>query len=253
MAISEIDTRALTIILREKGSQNAAIVTDDSLTPAQALELAHGYQFPLLKAEKNSVVYANPEPALAHVIVVDTGVKEGILQCLAQYPIKISVVPHDISFHDLIAQQPDGILLSNGPGDPESFSWVIELAQSCLHAKLPIFGICLGHQILALALGAKTKKMKFGHHGANHPIQCHDTGVVFISSQNHNFVVDEATLPTCLKVTHSSLFDGTIAGLQHRSLPAFSFQGHPEASPGPRELSVIFEKFIHEVTYAKKS
>ncbi|WP_412754813.1 glutamine-hydrolyzing carbamoyl-phosphate synthase small subunit [Legionella donaldsonii] len=257
-ALTEIDTRALTLHLREQGSQNGCIVTVDSITPDQALSMLQsapameGSNLATLVSTKKAYLYADPIDALAHIVVIDCGVKTAILKTLATYPIKISVVPDTISFSELTRFSPDGVLLSNGPGDPESCESVIHLASQLLEQQIPIFGICLGHQILALAAGAKTRKMKFGHHGANHPIKCCKTGTVFISSQNHGFVVDEHSLPEHLITTHISLFDGTIAGLAHRNAPAFSFQGHPEANPGPNELMILFQQFFHEVQYAKK-
>ncbi|MFA5959589.1 MAG: glutamine-hydrolyzing carbamoyl-phosphate synthase small subunit [Tatlockia sp.] len=256
VALSSLDTRALTLHLREKGSQQGCLVTND-LSPEKALLLARTPSItkPCLAAQvttRQPYVFHDPEASTAHIVVVDCGVKKGILQNLAQFPVKITVVPFSTSFHALQELTPDGLLLSNGPGDPEQCDSVIALTRQALERKIPLFGICLGHQILALAAGAKTRKMKFGHHGANHPIQCCQTGTVFISSQNHGFVVDEQALPETLAITHVSLFDGTIAGLAHRTSPAFSFQGHPEANPGPHELAVLFQQFIHEVHHAKK-
>lgn len=258
VAISEVDTRALTIHLREKGSQNGCLVADEQLTPEQALLLAQnhpsmqGANLAACVSTKEIYVYSDPPFSAAHIAVVDCGVKTGILKNLANYPVKISVVPQSISFSELMALSPDGVLLSNGPGDPEQCESVIQLTQQLFKQKIPLFGICLGHQILALAAGAKTKKMKFGHHGANHPVKCCKTGAIFISSQNHGFVVDETSLPNHLAITHVSLFDSTIAGLSHREAPAFSFQGHPEANPGPNELTVLFKQFINEVHHAQK-
>lgn len=255
-ALTGIDTRALTLHLREKGSQTGCIVTTDTITPEKALYLAQHHlsrSLAALVSTKEPYLYQDPEnSSSAHVVVVDCGVKKGILKTLAQYPIKISVAPESISMKELNAFAPDGVLLSNGPGDPVHCESVIQLTTQLLQRQIPIFGICLGHQILALAAGAKTKKMKFGHRGANHPIKCCKTGSVFISSQNHGFVVDETSLPSDLEITHISLFDGTIAGLRHRQAPAFSFQGHPEANPGPNELMVLFKQFINEVQHAQK-
>ncbi|ARG98419.1 glutamine-hydrolyzing carbamoyl-phosphate synthase small subunit [Legionella micdadei] len=258
VALSGVDTRALTLHLREKGSQNACLVTSEAITTEKALELARnctrmkGANLAALVSTKEPYLYHDPQNSKAHIIVVDCGVKQGILKSLAQYPVKISVVPESIHFAEIKALSPDGVLLSNGPGDPESCNSVIQLTTQLLQQQIPVFGICLGHQILALAAGAKTKKMKFGHHGSNHPIKCCKTGAVFISSQNHGFVVDEVSLPDHLEITHTSLFDGTIAGIRHRQAPAFSFQGHPEANPGPNELKLLFNQFIHEVQYAQK-
>lgn len=256
VALSDIDTRALTLHLRSKGSQMGFLVADGSLSIQQAMELAQHHQMPSDSVSTVSVkqpyVFADPSQAKAHIVVVDCGAKKGILHALETYPVKITVAPFDLSFDQLSDLEADGVLLSNGPGNPESCSSVIELARTLMHRNIPLFGICLGHQIMALAAGAKTRKMKFGHHGANHPIQCCKTGAVLISSQNHGFVVDESSLPDFLSVTHVSLFDGTIAGLIHQHAPAFSFQGHPEASPGPNEFLMLFNLFIKQVYHAKK-
>ena len=256
VAISDIDTRALTLHLREQGSQPGCIVATDEITPEQALFFAQEKMgMPLvneaaLVSTKNSYCYTARSDHQAHVVVIDCGVKAGILRSLAGYGVKITVVPQSIQIKELDKLQPDGILLSNGPGDPRTCTSLIQLTRELLQKKIPIFGICLGHQILALAAGASIKKMKFGHHGANHPIKCLQSGAVFISSQNHGFVVDEASLPSCFNITHVSLFDKTIAGLEHQQAPAFSFQGHPEAKPGPKELELLFKKFIDEVNHA---
>lgn len=253
VAISDIDTRALTLHLREYGSQSCCIVASNTITPTQALLLIQektsmpAQNGAAQVSTQMSYCYAAPSGSRAHIVVIDCGVKAGILQSLAEYPVKITVVPQSIQIHELNRLQPDGVMLSNGPGDPQTCTSLIHLTTQLLSARMPIFGICLGHQILALAAGGTIKKMKFGHHGANHPIQCMQTGTVFISSQNHSFVVDEESLPDCFHVTHISLFDETIAGLEHQQTPAFSFQGHPEANPGPRELGILFEKFIRMV------
>ena len=256
VALSDIDTRALTLHLRSKGSQMGSLVADDSLSIQQAMNLAQHHQMPNDSVSALSVkqpyVFADQGQPKAHIVVVDCGAKQGILHALEAYPVKITVVPFNTTFHQLSDLEADGVLLSNGPGNPEACSSVIELARTLMQRNIPLFGICLGHQIMALAAGAKTRKMKFGHHGANHPIQCCKTGAVLISSQNHGFVVDESTLPDFLNVTHMSLFDGTIAGLSHQHAPAFSFQGHPEASPGPNEFLMLFNSFIQEVYHAKK-
>lgn len=256
VAISDIDTRALTLHLRENGSQPGCIVATETLTPEQALFFARekigipSKNEATLVSTKKSYCYADPSDSQSHVVVIDCGVKAGILQLLAGFRVKITVVPESIQITELINLQPDGILLSNGPGDPQACTSLIQLTRELLQAQIPIFGICLGHQILALAAGGTIKKMKFGHHGANHPIQCLQSGAVFISSQNHGFVVDEASLPSCFSITHVSLFDRTIAGLKHQQSPAFSFQGHPEANPGPKELGLLFKKFIDGVHHA---
>jgi carbamoyl-phosphate synthase small subunit len=256
VAISDIDTRALTLHLREYGSQFGCIVANDAITLEQARFFAQEKMaMPLenasaLVSTKESYCYAAPSNHQAHIVVIDCGVKAGILKSLAGYGVRITVVPESIQINELNRLQPDGVLLSNGPGDPQTCISLIQLTRELLQAQIPIFGICLGHQILALAAGANIKKMKFGHHGANHPIKCLQTETVFISSQNHSFVVDEASLPICLNITHVSLFDKTIAGLEHKGSPAFSFQGHPEANPGPKELVMLFKKFIDRVHHA---
>ena len=256
VALSDVDTRALTLHLRSKGSQMGYLVADDSISMDQAMALARHHQMASDTVSTLSVkqpyIFADSSQPKAHVVVVDCGSKKGILQALADYPIKITVVPFNTSFEQLTNLKVDGVLLSNGPGNPESCSSVIELARTLMHRNIPLFGICLGHQIMALAAGAKIRKMKFGHHGANHPIRCCKTGAVLISSQNHSFVVDESSVPDGLSITHVSLFDGTIAGLSYQHSPAFSFQGHPEASPGPSEFSMLFNSFIKQVYHAKK-
>jgi carbamoyl-phosphate synthase small subunit len=179
-----------------------------------------------------------------HVVAYDFGAKKNILRMLVERGCKLTVVPAQTSAEDVLALNPDGVFLSNGPGDPEPCDYAIEAIQTLLEKDLPIFGICLGHQLLGLACGAKTEKMKFGHHGANHPVQELLGGLVMITSQNHGFAVDEATLPETLQATHRSLFDGTLQGIHHTSKPAFSFQGHPEASPGPQDAAPLFDHFI---------
>lgn len=251
-ALSDVDTRALTLHLREQGSQMGCIVTSNlPIEKAMGLikEQEVNLSIPLITTQI-PYLFAAPINCKAHLIVVDCGVKAGILQSLKAYPVKITVVPATITLNEVKALEPDGVLLSNGPGDPRLCQSLIQLTKALLQEKIPLFGICLGHQILALAAGGVIKKMKFGHHGANHPIQCMETGSVFISSQNHNYVVDESLLPGCFKVSHISLFDRTIAGLEHKEYPAFSFQGHPEANPGPQELKFLFKKFIQKVHYA---
>ena len=187
-----------------------------------------------------------------NVVAYDYGVKKNILRMLASRGCRVNVVPANMPANEVLALNPDGIFLSNGPGDPEPCDYAIKNIQTLINEKLPIFGICLGHQLLGLASHAKTHKMKFGHHGANHPVQDLETGKVFITSQNHGFAVDEKTLPDNLKATHRSLFDGSLQGISRIDSPAFSFQGHPEASPGPTEMSYLFDKFINMMIKAKK-
>ncbi|WP_097459651.1 glutamine-hydrolyzing carbamoyl-phosphate synthase small subunit [Mangrovitalea sediminis] len=261
VAIADIDTRRLTRILREKGAQNGAIIAGDQLDEAQALSLAKA--FPGLKGmdlakevtRENSVQwrqgswaletgYGTPDQSRFKVVAFDYGVKHNILRMLADRGCDLTVVPAQTSAEDVLAMQPDGIFLSNGPGDPEPCDYAISAIESLLTKRIPIFGICLGHQLLALASGARTVKMKFGHHGANHPVQNIADGTVMITSQNHGFAVDEGSLPDCLVPTHKSLFDGSLQGVRRSDVPAFSFQGHPEASPGPHDMAPLFDEFI---------
>lgn len=263
VGIADIDTRRLTRILREKGAQNGCILAGDDISEEQALELARS--FPGLKgmdlAKEASVAEAyewntatwklgegypqfdNAEQPY-HVVAFDFGVKHNILRMLADRGCKITVVPAQTPAADILALNPDGVFLANGPGDPEPCTYAIEAIQQILETDMPVYGICLGHQLLALASGAKTVKMKFGHHGANHPVQDLKTGVVMITSQNHGFAVDEDSLPDNLKATHKSLFDGSLQGIERTDKPAFSFQGHPEASPGPHDVAPLFDRFI---------
>ena len=268
VAIANIDTRQLTRLLRSKGSQNGAIVglaagqavTDDLIAQAKALALKAPNMAGLDLAQKVTVQksydWTQTEWALGtgygkatntkfHVVAFDFGVKHNILRMLAERGCQVTVVPAKTSAKEALALKPDGIFLSNGPGDPEPCNYAIEAAASLIEQGIPTFGICLGHQIMALASGAKTFKMKFGHHGANHPVKDLDSGRVSITSQNHGFAVDEKSLPANLRATHVSLFDGTIQGLQRTDKPAFCFQGHPEASPGPQDISYLFDRFIH--------
>jgi carbamoyl-phosphate synthase small subunit len=264
VAIAGIDTRRLTRILREKGSQNGCILVCDDATDAKALELARS--FPGLKGmdlakevtcseryEWRSNVWnlqtdSHPEVAAAelpyHVVAYDYGVKLNILRMLVERGCKLTVVPAQTPASEVLALQPDGVFLSNGPGDPEPCDYAIAAIKEILQTEIPLFGICLGHQLLALASGAKTVKMATGHHGANHPVQDLDTGVVMITSQNHGFAVDEPSLPANLRATHKSLFDGTLQGIERTDKAAFSFQGHPEASPGPNDVAPLFDRFI---------
>ncbi|MDX1678736.1 glutamine-hydrolyzing carbamoyl-phosphate synthase small subunit [Arsukibacterium sp.] len=261
LGIADIDTRKLTRILREKGAQNGCIMAGDALDEARALQLAKGFAglsgMDLAKEVSVKSTYQWTEgswalgeghrPAAAekfHVVAYDYGVKHNILRMLADRGCKLTVVPAQTSAADVLALNPDGIFLSNGPGDPAPCDYAIEAIKILLEKNIPLFGICLGHQLLALASGAKTSKMKFGHHGANHPVQNLESKKVLITSQNHGFAVDEASLPANLRVTHKSLFDGSLQGIHRTDKPAFSFQGHPEASPGPHEASELFDHFI---------
>ncbi|SEI80897.1 carbamoyl-phosphate synthase small subunit [Azotobacter beijerinckii] len=264
VAIADIDTRRLTRILREKGSQNGCILVGDDATEEKALELARS--FPGLKGmdlakvvscteryEWRSSVWnletdSHPElPAgklTYHVVAYDFGVKLNILRMLVARGCRLTVVPAQTPASEVLALNPDGVFLSNGPGDPEPCDYAIRAIKDILETDIPVFGICLGHQLLALASGARTVKMGHGHHGANHPVQDLDTGAVMITSQNHGFAVDESTLPANLRPIHKSLFDGTLQGIERTDKVAFSFQGHPEASPGPHDVAPLFDRFI---------
>ena len=261
VAIADIDTRRLTRILREKGAQNGCILVGADATEEAALAAAK--DFPGLKgADLAQVVtteasyewleacWVGPDAeAVApthkyHVVVYDFGVKKNILRCLVDAGCRLTVVPAKTPASEVLAMHPDGVMLSNGPGDPEPCDYAIAAAKALMAAKMPTMGICLGHQILGLACGAKTLKMKFGHHGANHPVQDLETKQVWISSQNHGFAVDEDSLPDNVTATHRSLFDGSLQGIARKDVPAFSFQGHPEASPGPHDVSPLFKRFI---------
>jgi carbamoyl-phosphate synthase small subunit len=261
VAIAGIDTRKLTRLLREKGAQAGCIMTGDQLDESAAVKAAR--KFPGLKGMDLAKVVSTkrsyqwnegtlwPEPAHApirasqrlHVVAYDFGIKRNILRLLADGGCRMTVVPAQTSAEDALAHDPDGIFLSNGPGDPEPCAYAIKATQRFLETDLPVFGICLGHQILGLAAGARTVKMKFGHHGANHPVQELESGRVFITSQNHGFAVDEETLPQGVIATHRSLFDGSLQGLAFQERPVFGFQGHPEASPGPHDLRGLFDRF----------
>lgn len=262
VAIAGIDTRRLTRILREKGAQGGCIMAGDSVD--EALALARAKEFPGLKGMDlaKEVTTAEPyewkegvwnlenddhnrvEEQPYHIVAYDFGVKRNILRMLAQRGCRLTVVPAQTPAKEVLALNPDGIFLSNGPGDPEPCDYAIQAIKEILETELPVFGICLGHQLLALASGAKTEKMKFGHHGANHPVQDLAAKNVMITSQNHGFAVSEASLPDHLKATHKSLFDGSLQGIERTDRPAFSFQGHPEASPGPHDVAVLFDRFI---------
>lgn len=263
VGIADIDTRKLTRILREKGAQAGCIVAGTDLDEAKALAAAK--VFPGLKGMDLAKVVTTQtsypwqqgswrlgegfnEPIMAdlpyHVVAYDYGVKRNILRMLVDRGCRVTVVPAQTSAADVLALQPDGIFLSNGPGDPEPCDYAIRAIKTLLDSNIPLFGICLGHQLLGLASGAQTLKMKFGHHGANHPVKDLAQNRVLITSQNHGFAVDEASLPTNVQVTHRSLFDGTVQGFKRTDKPAFSFQGHPEASPGPGEAASLFDDFI---------
>jgi len=263
IGIADIDTRRLTRILRDKGAQNGCIMAGEDINEDEALALAKDFaglkgmdlakvvctqeryewaQGSWVAGEGHKDVAA--EELKYHVVAYDFGVKRNILRMLADRGCKLTVVPAQTPAEDVLALNPDGIFLSNGPGDPEPCTYAIEAIKSLLETDIPVFGICLGHQLLALASGAKTAKMKFGHHGANHPVQNLEDGTVLITSQNHGFAADEATLPGNLKVTHKSLFDDSLQGIHRTDKPAFSFQGHPEASPGPQDAAPLFDHFI---------
>jgi len=263
VAIAGIDTRKLTRILREKGAQAGCIMTGEKVDEAAAIKLAR--KFPGLKGMDLAKVVSVKRPyqwndggvwpesprtpirshQRLHVVAYDFGIKRNILRLLSEHGCRMTVVPAQTSAREVFALAPDGIFLSNGPGDPEPCDYAIEAVREFLTTDLPLFGICLGHQILGLAAGAKTLKMKFGHHGANHPVQDLASGRVLITSQNHGFAVDESTLPSEVKATHRSLFDKSLQGIAYKDRPAFSFQGHPEASPGPHDLKPLFERFNH--------
>jgi carbamoyl-phosphate synthase small subunit len=265
VAISDIDTRKLTRILREEGAQAGCIIAgkDAEKDSAEAKALKLACDFPglsgmdLAKVVSCEKTYSFEEGTWAlgsgygkasesqfNVVAFDYGVKRNILRILVSLGCKVTVLPAQATAEQALALKPDGIFLSNGPGDPEPCDYAIQAIKTLVDTGIPVFGICLGHQLLGLASGAKTIKMKFGHHGANHPVQDMDDKRVFITSQNHGFVVDPATLPANVRVTHVSLFDGSLQGIARTDKPAFSFQGHPEASPGPHEMSYLFDKFI---------
>ncbi|MRR50550.1 MAG: carbamoyl-phosphate synthase small subunit [Rhodocyclaceae bacterium] len=261
VAIADIDTRKLTRVLREKGAQAGCLMTGDNLDAADAVARAQAFpglagmdlaqvvsadnSYPWTEGEwvlgKGYVPQQNPR---FHVVAYDFGVKRNILRMLAERGCKLTVVPAKTPAAEVLALAPDGVFLSNGPGDPEPCDYAISAIREFLDRKLPTFGICLGHQLMGLAAGGKTLKMKFGHHGANHPVKDLDTSQVLITSQNHGFAVDPATLPANVRVTHVSLFDGSLQGMAWIDRPAFCFQGHPEASPGPHDVAYLFDRFI---------
>ncbi|QYZ66915.1 MAG: carbamoyl phosphate synthase small subunit [Gammaproteobacteria bacterium (ex Lamellibrachia satsuma)] len=266
VAIAGIDTRKLTRILREKGAQSGCILAGDDVDEQAALEAAKNFPglkgMDLAKEVTTDIPYEwaqgswsleggmpeaeHPieEKLPLHVVAYDYGVKRNILRMLVDRGCRLTVVPAQMSAKDVLAMNPDGVFLSNGPGDPEPCDYAIEAIQEIVDTGLPVFGICLGHQLLSLASGARTVKMKFGHHGANHPVQDLGEKTVMISSQNHGFAVDEVSLPETLTATHRSLFDGSLQGIHRTDKPAFGFQGHPEASPGPHDVAPVFDHFI---------
>ena len=271
VAIADIDTRKLTRLLREKGAQNGCIIAGDALDAAEALAKAKA--FPGLKGMDlaKEVTVAQPyswqqgswtlegelpaEKAAAdlpfHVVAYDYGVKRNILRMLVDRGCRLTVVPAQTPAEEVLKLNPDGVFLANGPGDPEPCDYAITAIKRLLETEIPIFGICLGHQLLALASGAKTVKMKLGHHGGNHPVKDHDNNTVMITAQNHGFAVDDSNLPANLRVTHTSLFDHTVQGIHRTDKAAFSFQGHPEASPGPHDAAPLFDHFIELIKASK--
>ena len=273
VAIADIDTRKLTRILREKGAQTGVIIAgeaDEAKALAQAATLIavfpglNGMDLAKVVSCTQAYVATEGEWALGqgyaaapetkfHVVAFDYGVKRNILRMLVSRGCKVTVLPAQTSAAEALAYKPDGVFLSNGPGDPQPCDYAIAAIKTIVDSGMPTFGICLGHQLLALASGAKTHKMKFGHHGANHPVQDVDTKRVYITSQNHGFAVDAASLPANIKTTHVSLFDGSLQGITRTDKPAFSFQGHPEASPGPTEMSYLFDRFISLMQERKAS
>lgn len=261
VAIAGIDTRKLTRILRERGAQGGAILAGTDATAAQALSLAQSFPglagmdlAKVVSTEKSyewsetewqlGAGYGKQITAKFHVVAFDYGVKFNILRMLAQRGCRITVLPAQASAADALAHHPDGIFLSNGPGDPEPCDYAIATTRHLIEQGIPTFGICLGHQIMALASGARTLKMKFGHHGANHPVHDLESGQVMITSQNHGFAVDRDSLPANCRITHISLFDGSLQGFARTDRPAFCFQGHPEASPGPHDIAPLFDRFL---------
>lgn len=269
VAIADIDTRKLTRLLREKGAQAGCIMAGD-IDEAKALEMARSFPglagMDLAKVVSSDKSYqwtegewslgkgyeANSQPKYK-VVAFDYGIKRNILRMLVARGCEVTVLPAQATAEEALALNPDGVFLSNGPGDPEPCDYAIETIGKIVDKGVPTYGICLGHQLLALASGAKTVKMKFGHHGANHPVQDLDDQRVFITSQNHGFAVDPASLPANLRATHVSLFDGSLQGISRTDKPAFSFQGHPEASPGPCEMSYLFDRFIQMMEDSRKS
>ena len=270
VAIADIDTRQLTRHLRTHGALKGCLVAGDNIDEQQAIKKANDFPglvgMDLAKEVSTREPYdweertwdieqglkVPPAEKTYKVIAYDYGIKRNILRILADLGCELKVVPAKTPVEEVLKQKPDGVFLSNGPGDPDPCDYAIQSIRRLVDEGLPVFGICLGHQLLALALGAKTIKMKFGHHGANHPVKDVANGRVMITSQNHGFAVDENTLPDCLEATHHSLFDGSLQGIHHKDKPAFSFQGHPEASPGPHDLKPIFDHFIELMQAYKK-
>jgi len=264
VAIADIDTRRLTRILREKGAQNGCIVTGDSIDEQAAIDKAKAFaglkgmdlakevttkeQYEWTQGSwdiaSNSHMQVAASELKHHVVAYDFGIKRNILNMMVDRGCRVTVVPAKTPAADVLAMSPDGVFLSNGPGDPEPCDYAIDAIKNILQTDVPVFGICLGHQLLALSCGAKTEKMKFGHHGANHPVQDLQNQCVMISSQNHGFAVNETSLPDNLTATHRSLFDDSLQGIHRTDKPAFGFQGHPEASPGPHDVSPVFDHFI---------
>ncbi|MDO1509821.1 MULTISPECIES: glutamine-hydrolyzing carbamoyl-phosphate synthase small subunit [unclassified Neisseria] len=268
VAIADIDTRRLTRILRDKGAQAGAILTGADATVEKARELIAAFGSMVGKDLAKEVTcgesyewtegewklgkgFVTPSEQPFHVVAYDFGVKTNILRMLAERGCRLTVVPAQTPAKDVLAMNPDGVFLSNGPGDPEPCDYAIAAVKELLESKKPLFGICLGHQLLGLAVGGKTRKMTFGHHGTNHPVQDLESGKVMITSQNHGFEVDVESLPDNVKVTHRSLFDGSLQGIELTDRTAFSFQGHPEASPGPHDVAYLFDKFIDSIKAAK--
>jgi carbamoyl-phosphate synthase small subunit len=269
-AIAEVDTRRLTRLLREKGAQNGCLMAgavDEARALAEArafpglagmdlakvVSTAQPYEWRAGRWQRG-VGYGAPPPARHHVVAYDFGIKRNILRLLADRGARVTVVPAQTPAREVLAMKPDGVFLSNGPGDPEPCDYAIEAIGEILDAtRIPVFGICLGHQLMGLASGARTVKMKFGHHGANHPVKDLDTGRIVITSQNHGFAVDAASLPAHLRPTHVSLFDGSLQGLARTDRPAFCFQGHPEASPGPHDIAYLFDRFAAMMEEARRA
>ncbi|WP_319804016.1 glutamine-hydrolyzing carbamoyl-phosphate synthase small subunit [Candidatus Nitrosacidococcus sp. I8] len=264
VAIADIDTRKLTRHLREQGALSGCIMAGANINEQEAIAKARTFPglkgmdladlvsteesyhwnhrgWQLVKDDSTTDIHSKSK---FHVVVYDFGVKHNILRMLVDRNCRVTVVPAKTSIQKVMGLSPDGILFSNGPGDPETCNYGIVSIQELLKKDIPLFGICLGHQLLAIACGAKAQKMKFGHHGANHPVQDLETKEVIITSQNHGFAIDEQTLPDSLQPTHRSLFDGTLQGVKHKNKPAFGFQGHPEASPGPHDIAPLFDRFI---------